>query len=374
MAISHNFVKFDALKKLLICQGEWTLDYLPQLQQEIDSIFFPTSGEITISDSNIIKMDIAGAWVLVKKIKQLSRKGLKINYDGFSEQHKELLSIIDKELTEETKPLPIIKYPNWLAALGQRAIELLDEIRKYLAFIGELTFESLRILGQPRRFRFREVCGIIYKAGYEALPIIALLSFMVGMVIAHQTGIQLKKYGANIFIVDLIGFSILREFGPLITAIMVTGRTGSAFTAQLGTMKINQEIDALNTMSVTPAELLLIPRIIALTITLPLLTIWADIFGVIGGMLTTNNILNISAQEFLHRFHHEVPIKALIIGLGKAPVFALIIASIGCFQGMQVEKSADNVGRLTTRSVVLAIFFIVVADAFFSILTSAFKL
>ena len=172
----------------------------------------------------------------------------------------------------------------------------------------------------------------------------------------------------------MLGLSVLREFGPLLTAIMVAGRTGSAFTAQLGIMKINQEIDALNTMSVTPAELLLLPRLIGLVIVLPLLTIWADIFGVLGGMLMANNMLGVTWHEFLQRFQHAIPVRALIIGLGKAPVFALLIGSIGCFQGMQVQGSAESVGKRTTKSVVLAIFFIIVADAIFSIIFSKFKL
>jgi phospholipid/cholesterol/gamma-HCH transport system permease protein len=151
---------------------------------------------------------------------------------------------------------------------------------------------------------------------------------------------------------------------------MVAGRTGSAFTAQLGTMKINQEIDALNTMGVTPAELLLLPRIIGLIITLPLLTMWADIFGTMGGMIMAHNMLGITPHDFLLRFEHVIPLRTLLIGLGKTPVFAMLIATIGCFEGMRVHGSADSVGQQTTRSVVLAIFFIIVADAIFSIVFS----
>jgi len=163
---------------------------------------------------------------------------------------------------------------------------------------------------------------------------------------------------------------VLREFAPLITAIMVSGRTGSAFTASIGMMKLNQEIDALDTMGVTPAELLLLPRIIGLLIALPLLTMWADIFGVLGGMVMSNNMLGITWYDFLHRFQRVVSLKSFLIGIGKAPVFALLIASIGCFEGMQVKYSADSVGQNTTRSVVAAIFFIIVADAAFSIILS----
>ncbi|MHB1222257.1 MAG: MlaE family ABC transporter permease, partial [Gammaproteobacteria bacterium] len=216
--------------------------------------------------------------------------------------------------------------------------------------------------------------NVIYSTGYLGLPIIGLLSFLIGVVLTYQMGLQLKTYGANIYIVDLLGLSVLREFSPLITAIMVAGRTGSAFTAQLGMMKLNQEIDALDTMGVTPGELLLLPRILGLTLVLPLLTVWADIFGVFGGMVMANNMLGISWYDFLHRFPNVIPLKNLLIGVGKAPIFALLIASIGCFQGMLVKGGAESVGRNTTRSVVLSIFFIIVADAAFSVILSKLKL
>ncbi len=234
--------------------------------------------------------------------------------------------------------------------------------------------EAFRVFYSRRRMRWDAIASTIYKTGFQALPILALLSFMIGIVISYQMGNQLRQYGANVFIVNLLGLSVLREFGPLITAIILAGRTGSAFAAQLGIMKINQEIDALDTMGVTPAELLLIPRLIGLVIAIPLLTMWADIFGVIGGMVMANNMLGINWVDFLIRFQHEIPLRSLILGLGKAPVFALIIGSIGCFQGMEVKGSAESVGARTTRSVVLAIFFIIIADAGFSILFSKFKL
>jgi phospholipid/cholesterol/gamma-HCH transport system permease protein len=245
---------------------------------------------------------------------------------------------------------------------------------EYFNFVGLLSVEMMRILRNPSHLRFGAIIATIYRTGYQALPIMALLSLLVGVVIAYQMGLQLKTYGANIYIVDFLGLSILREFGPLMTAIMVAGRTGSAFTAQIGMMKLNQEIDALDTMGVTPAELLILPRIIGLFIALPLLTVWSDIFGIVGGMVMSNNMLHITTYDFLHRFPRVIPLKTLIVGLGKTPFFALIIASVGCFEGMKVQNSADSLGRNTTRSVVLAIFFIIVADAFFSIIFSKLKL
>ena len=187
-------------------------------------------------------------------------------------------------------------------------------------------------------------------------------------------GNQLRMYSADIFIVNLLGLSILREFGPLLTAIMVGGRTGSAFTAQLGMMKVNHEIDALTTMGITPTEILLIPRIAGLFIVVPLLTIWADIFGIMGGMMMAQHMLDISWHDFIMRFQREIPLRSLIIGLCKAPVFALIIASVGCFEGMKVSGSAESVGVRTTRSVVLSIMLIIIFDGIVSVLLSRYKL
>jgi phospholipid/cholesterol/gamma-HCH transport system permease protein len=370
---AQDFIKFDHKTRELICQGNWTLANIPLLEKIIKHLSLPTSGDITIDGQKISKIDSSGAWIISKWSKKITERGLTVHTQNFSEQHQKLLSLIQKKLKQKII-IPEVKAPGWLARLGKGTIERLKEIRDFFAFIGILTLEIFRLLGQSRYIRWRELTGMIYKTGYQALPIIALLSFMIGVVLAHQTGTQLQKYGASIFIVDLIGFSILREFGPLITAIMVAARSGSAFTAQLGIMKINQEIDALNTMGITPTELLWLPRIIALVIVLPLLTMWANVFGIIGGMLTTAQILNISWIEFLDRFQHEVPLRELLMGLAKTPVFALIIAIIGCFEAMEVERNADSVGRLTTRSVVLSIFFIVVADTIFSVIFAMFKL
>jgi phospholipid/cholesterol/gamma-HCH transport system permease protein len=367
------FIQHDSEEHGFICLGEWTLKNIPKIKNEINKLTLPTSGEISINGSAITLMDSAGAWVLNNVFKRAEKSGLQVQVDHFSEQHAKLISIVKNEAVS-TEQIPAPKRTSRLAKIGKITIDQLDEFSSFLSFVGLLSYEFLRIIFRPRYWRWNEVAGVIYKTGLQALPIIALLSFMIGVVISYQMGNQLRAYGANIFIVDLLGLSILREFGPLITAIMVAGRTGSAFTAQIGTMKVNQEIDALNTMGITPAELLILPRLTGLFIALPLLTVWSDIFGIMGGMMMAKNMLGIGWYDFLSRFQHEIPLRALIIGLGKTPVFALLIASIGCFQGMRVRGSADSVGTQTTRSVVLAIFFIIVADAIFSVIFSRLNL
>lgn len=362
-----------ATQNKLSCQGDWTLAGISKLNDQYKKLLHFTKTILSIDVSKIINMDSGGAWQLHKIINFLTQQKNQVSLEGFTTEHKKLFEAIQEESSKLTK----IPQPTALTAvahLGKQTIELLNESYKYLAFVGESAVVALHTLRHPQRLRWRAIFSIVETMGYNALPIIALLSFMIGVVLAYQMGLQLRNYGANIYIVDLTGIAIFREFGPLLTAIMVAGRTGSAFTAQLGTMKVKEEIDALTTMGLTPTELLVLPRLIGLFIAVPLLTIWADIFGVIGGMVMSKGMLDITWYDFITRFQHVITIKSLLLGLGKAPIFALLIASIGCFQGMQVVGSADSVGKQTTRSVVQAIFFIIVADAAFSILFSKFNL
>jgi phospholipid/cholesterol/gamma-HCH transport system permease protein len=220
------------------------------------------------------------------------------------------------------------------------------------------------------RIRWRVLLYNLQIDGLNALPIIGLLSFLMGIVIAYQGSEQLKTFGANIFIVDLVGISLLREIAPLLTAILVAGRSGSAYTAQIGTMTVTEELDALRALGISPISLLVFPRALALVIALPLLTVFADAVGVFGGMLIASSQLGITFTEFVNRFEYAIVLRHYLIGISKTPVFAAIIALVGCYQGFQVFGGVDSVGRHTTISVVQAIFLVIVTDAFFSILFS----
>jgi phospholipid/cholesterol/gamma-HCH transport system permease protein len=373
MMTKEIFIKWDDETGELHCTGDWIIANLSKIQPLLEHISLPNTGSIIINGKKINKMDSAGAIFLIQWLKTLPTKHLKGHFKHFADQHKRLLSFYEEQ-NQTQKNIPKEKKLTSIASLGKHALVQISECYQFINFIGLLFFEMLRLFYKPKQWRWNTVVSVINKSGTSALPIIALLSLMIGIVLAYQMGNQLRDYGADVFIVNLIGFSVLREFGPLLTAIMVSGRTGSAFTAQLGHMKINQELDAINTMGITSAELLLLPRLIALFIVVPLLTIWADIFGVLGGMAMAQHLLGIGGHEFITRFQHEIPLRALLIGLGKAPVFALIIASVGCFQGMEVSKDSESVGTRTTRSVVLAIFFIIIVDALFTIVLSWFKL
>jgi phospholipid/cholesterol/gamma-HCH transport system permease protein len=222
-------------------------------------------------------------------------------------------------------------------------------------------------LRHPLRMRWRAVLAEIEIGGFDALPIIGLTSFLLGVVVAYQGADQLKHYGANVFVVELVGYAMLREFAPLIGAIIIAGRSGSAHTAQIGTMVVTEEIDAMRTIGIDPLERLVLPKVIALAIALPLLTVFADLTGVFGGMVMARSQLDISFVEFADRFGRVMQGSALLIGVGKSLVFALIIVMLGCFQGFRTRGSADSVGRQTTLSVVQSIFVVIFADGLFSV-------
>ena len=236
-----------------------------------------------------------------------------------------------------------------------------------LSFLGESTLAFVGWVAHPGRIRWHPILFNMRSAGLDALPIVGLLSFLLGIVVAYQAADQLRQYGANIFVTDLVGLSMLREFAPLMTAIIVAGRSASAYAAQIGTMAVSQELDAMRTVGIAPLDMLVLPKLIALVIALPLLTVFADVMGVLGGMLMARVHLGVSFNEFLDRFPKAVSTTSYLVGVGKAPVFAAIVALVGCFQGFCTRGGADSVGLHTTRAVVQSIFMVIVADALFSV-------
>ena len=264
--------------------------------------------------------------------------------------------------------------PGVLTKTGALTVAVAGEAWVLLQFIGETSLATVGSACHPARIRWRPVAFNIRGAGFDALPIVGLLAFLLGVVVAYQGAGQLRIFGANIFVVDLVGLSMLREFAPLITAIIVAGRSGSAYAAQIGTMVVTEEMDALHTIGIAPQELLVLPKLLALVIALPLLTVFADVLGVMGGMLMAQLRLNVGFGEFLDRFVKAVSVHDYLIGVLKAPVFATIVVVVGCFQGFRTEGGADGVGRQTTRSGVWSIFLVIVVDAAFSVALSALNL
>lgn len=236
-----------------------------------------------------------------------------------------------------------------------------------LSFLGYIFLSFLRYFVSFRNIRLKEMAFEINESGIRALSIIIITSFLIGLVVAYQSAYQLKLYGANIYIVDMLGLSILRELAPLITAIVIAGRSGSAFTAQIGAMKITEELDAMKTMGFDPVYFLVLPKVIALMIIMPLLIFVADVMGIIGGMIIANIDLNISMSLFLERFSDVIALKHFIVGIVKGPFFAFLIATIGIYRGLVVKNDTQSIGVNTTKSVVQSIFMVIVCDAVFSI-------
>ena len=357
---------------IMRCSGVWALQAIPQLERHIAQLAWPASGAVIFDGADVTVLDSAGAWLIFRTLRQLERIGLSVTTRGLSPEQEALLQLIQTHASE--KPIPSPSRHDLLNRLGRNVWHHLDEFNGLLAFLGEIVVAMMRSLARPSRIRWRVILYNLQISGFNALPIVGLLAFLIGVVVAYQGSVQLVRYGANIFVADLVGLSILREMAPLLTAIIVAGRSGSAYAAQIGTMKVTEEIDALHTIGVSPMELLVLPKMLALLVALPLLTVYADILGVLGGMIVAQSQLDVSFSDFLDRFDEAVTMSSFLAGLGKAPIFAAIIALVGCFQGFRVSGSADSVGRQTTVSVVQAIFLVIVFDALFSVILSWLKI
>ncbi len=360
----------------LIVSGRWTAYGLGGLPSQLEALHIPAGMQAIADGSRVVDLDAAGAWVLQRFLNRLRGEGSNVTLRGLSQPHARLMKVIDRQLAEQAAlPHRAADPPaTVLEGIGRSTVTVVTQALDLLTFVGETGAALVRCIAHPTRLRWRPVLFNIRTAGFDALPIVGLLSFLLGVVVAYQGADQLRQYGANIFIADLVGVSMLREFAPLITAIIVAGRSGSAYAAQIGTMAVTEEIDAMRTLDIVPQELLVLPKVIALVIALPLLTVFADVMGVLGGMIMARQQLDVGFVEFLDRLVKAVVTSTLLTGIGKAPVFAFIIAVIGCYQGFRTRGGADSVGRQTTRSVVQSIFLVIVADALFSIVFSALDL
>jgi phospholipid/cholesterol/gamma-HCH transport system permease protein len=352
------------------CLGDWTVNTLETVVTPLDAASLTLrDAAIKCDVSAIGKIDSAGITLLMQLQDRLAANGCTVELHGQRTDFMELYDLLRPLVTtppqsERTYLSPLLAP---LSSLGEAVMHLWCDILGFIAFIGENFIALVMALMHPASIRYAAIVKNIEDAGVRALPIITLTSFLIGVVIAYQGAVQLQKFGANIFIVDMIGIAITRELAPLITAIVVAGRTGSSFTAQLGTMKMTEEIDAMRIMGFEPHHFLVLPRIIALMIALPLMIFFADIVGIFGGMIVSNIHLNISYHEFITRLREVLEVKHLWIGLIKGPFFAWLIAITGCYRGLQVSRDTESIGRNTTVSVVNAIFLVIACDALFSV-------
>jgi len=354
------------------CRGLWVLPHLNAVERELAGFSWPAGESLEIDCSGMESMDTAGAWLLYRTRHKLEQAGKTLTLMGLKAEYSALMGMIEARGTEVS--VVTLSSPGWLEQLGANFFAHMGQVTSMLAFVGEAAMAALRLLANPGRIRLRPLLYNIQESGFKAMPIVGLLSFLMGVVVSYQGAEQLARYGASIFVADLVGLSMLREMAPLLTAIIVAGRSGSAFTAQIGTMKVTEEIDAMRTIGIAPMDFLVLPKVFALMIAVPLLTVYADVAGVLGGMVMAKSQLGIGFWEFLDRFDDAVKLSSYLVGIAKALMFATIIGVVGCFQGFQVSGSADSVGQQTTVSVVQAIFLVIVVDAIFSVLFSWLKI
>ena len=348
--------------------GCWTALGIDSLDRQLDALPVSRPEQIVVDGARVEALDTVGVWVLQRFLQRVHSAGGTVRLTGWRAEHTKLLDLLAQRAAPSAsvalRPQPALE------RLGRAAVAALEQVFALLNFVGESALALAGSVAHPTRVRWRTILHDIQGAGFNALPIVGLLSFLLGIVVAYQGAEQLRRYGANIFVADLVGWSMLREFAPLITAIIVAGRSGSAYAAQIGTMTVTEEIDAMRTLGIAPLDVLVLPKIFALLIALPLLTVYADVLGVFGGMIMARAQLGVGYGEFLDRLVNAIQPSTYWLGVVKAPVFAAIIAVVGCFQGFLTHGGADSVGRQTTRAVVQAIFLVIVADALFSILFS----
>jgi phospholipid/cholesterol/gamma-HCH transport system permease protein len=348
--------------------GHWTVHRLGQIAARLAAEAC-AEGEIVLDGTALEAIDSAGALLLQR---WLGSHGARPSLRGWPPRLERLMTLAAAPATAPALAEPV--RPSGLERAGAWGVAGLEQALGLLAFVGESALAAARLVAHPRQVRWKAVLHNLQVSGFEALPIVGLTAFLLGVVVAYQGADQLRHYGANIFVVELVGYSMLREFAPLISAIIIAGRSGSAYAAQIGTMLVTEEIDAMRTLGIDPIELLVLPKVAALAIALPLLTVFADATGVFGGMLMARAQLDVGFVEFIDRLGRELQGSSFLIGIGKAWVFAIIIAIIGCFQGFRTQGSADSVGRQTTLAVVQAIFLVIVADALFSVAFSILDL
>lgn len=348
--------------------GELSLYNITELQTIFNKNDLTGIDSIVINLKKVSFIDTAAGIFLIKLEEENSAKNIRTSIVCENEVVLSTLELvkmqkISAKLDDNIPHKKVSFFDNNFSKVKER----LKGFISFMEFFGKLFMTKIYYLKSFKNIRFKEMAFEINESGVKALGIVSLTSFLIGLVVAYQSAYQLKIYGANIFIVDMLGISILRELAPLITAIVIAGRSGSAFTAQIGAMKITQELDAMKTMGFDPYVFLVMPRIIALMIALPILIFVADIMGILGGMIVANIDLGITTDLFIDRFREVVAAKHFFIGLLKGPFFAFLIASIGIYRGLVVKDDTQSIGFNTTKSVVESIFAVIVCDALFSI-------
>jgi len=352
---------------ILVVSGDWVVSNLASIDEPLRALRADKPTNLTIEMSQVGRLDTAGAFVLSRTAQDCLTREPEKSFRNTTPSQDVLLDAVFKnaDVCDIAPPAPR-SVLEALERIGGSVHHSLGQARSVLGLCGEVVTALGRILRSPKRLRVTSLVYHMEQSGFDAVPIVSLLTFLIGAVVAFLGSSILRQFGAEVLTVELIAYAVLRELGVLLTAIIVAGRSGSAFTAQIGSMKMNEEIDAMRVLGLDPIEVLVVPRVLAFLIMVPLLAFVADIMGLVGGMLISMVTLDISPSMFFVRINELVPINNFWSGLIKAPFFAFIIALIGCHEGLSVEGSAESVGQRTTQSVVQSIFMVIVINALFA--------
>ncbi|HUK08164.1 MAG TPA: MlaE family lipid ABC transporter permease subunit [Stellaceae bacterium] len=355
--------------------GAWRISSAASLDPQLEALDPGAARQVRIDLAEVESLDSAGAWLLLRTERELAGRGIDVTLEHLRPEIEPLFRKVEQTsggapAAPKRRRRQSHGAREFARRVGQATFWILLQARELVGFLGLVTVVVVRTLRRPARLRITSLIDHMDRTGVTALPIVGLISFLIGVVLAYQGADQLHRFGAEIYTVNLLSVGVLRELGILLTAIIVAGRSGSAFTAEIGAMKVNEEIDAMRTLGLDPVEILVLPRLFALFIVLPLLGFYANFMGLVGGFLMSWLALGITFPIFVHQFEDALFGWTFWLGPLKAPFFAVVIAVIGCYQGFKVSQSAESVGRLTTVSVVESIFLVIVLDAGFSILFS----
>jgi phospholipid/cholesterol/gamma-HCH transport system permease protein len=354
--------------------GEWGVRQFGQLEAQLAGVDLSAAPHVLLDTQGLTALDLSGAWALREFLRRARTAGANVTFKGSPPDQ---LRLLDETLKEAEAGAagedrgPAAAAPDeagLLTKVGQVAVFAGHDVVDGLGFLGRVVVTFFSSLGSVRRLRPISIARHVYDTGITAMPITSLIAFLISVIIAYMSAQQLRGLGVDIYVVDLVTIGVLRELGVLLTSVIVAGRSGSSFAAELGSMKLNEEVDALIATGVDPFEVLVVPRILGLIIALPLLTIVADLVGIAGGAVLCRYLLDMPLTQYFNRVIEAISPTTFWVGIIKAPVFALLIALSGCYHGMQVRSSARELGRQVTEAVVQAIFFVIFADALFAVL------
>ena len=353
---------------VLVLGGAWRLARLAEVEPRLAAAALPPG--TTVDASALEQIDSASALLLLRALQRAGSAPNPPAWLGLKAVDARIVDRVQAHLAGATA-LAARPRPRWLARLGRASADSLHLLRGHLAALGETVVAAGELLRHPKRLRGRELVVQLDQAGLSALPVVALVTALIGVVIAYLLGLQAEKYGANIFVVDGVAIGATREFAPIIVAVIVAGRSGAAFTAQLGSMRLTEETDAIRTLGLSPRQVLVLPRVLALVLVLPLLVFVGDVASLLGAMAIADPMLGITPAAFGARLHEALPLRHVIVGLVKAPVFALVIGVIGVRMGMTVARDTGALGRATTSTVVQCIVAVILLDALFAVVLQA---